>query len=504
MSQNNYDVVVIGAGNGGLMAAGYCAKNGLKTLLIEKHNIPGGCATSFVRGRFEFEPSLHELCYVGTEERQGDVYKFFKGLDANIKWYYDDVLFRVINKSKDGYDAILMAGEDAFVESMEKACPGSRESAKKFLQIAKITSDAMDYMKTVKIPTKFFTEYIDFLKAGCYSTDYLLDYLKMPKKAQNILKTYWSYLGVPTDDLIGMQFASMVWSYVYDKPTMPAHRSHELSLAICKSIYDNGGDVWYNSAATGLIFDEKGKVIGVKVGEKEVFAKEVISNAMPNVIYDKIDKKYIPKQQIKYTNARKFGLSMVTVYLGLDCTKEELGLDDYTTFITTTADTREQYDRCGEGVYYIVNCLNAVIPDATPSGTSTLFFTIPMFDKDFPKDLTPDKYKKWKNEFVKKYILDAEKTLKISIMPHIEEIVIATPVTFARYLNTPQGAIYGYETSGWDNVMLRSVGKNFEKQIPGLSFVGGHCEHGDGYSSSYTIGHNVAMGIVNKLKKGGK
>ena len=49
-----YDAVVIGAGNGGLAAACRMAKGGKKTLLVERHNLPGGCASSFRRGRFEF------------------------------------------------------------------------------------------------------------------------------------------------------------------------------------------------------------------------------------------------------------------------------------------------------------------------------------------------------------------------------------------------------------------------------------------------------------------
>ena len=56
-----YDVVVIGAGNGGLTAAATLAKAGLDVLLLERHNIPGGAATSFCRGRFEFEVALHQL-----------------------------------------------------------------------------------------------------------------------------------------------------------------------------------------------------------------------------------------------------------------------------------------------------------------------------------------------------------------------------------------------------------------------------------------------------------
>ena len=69
----DYDVIVIGAGNGGLTAAAGLAKNGHKTLLLERHNVPGGCATSFIRGRFEFEVALHQLSGMGFPEFPGPV-----------------------------------------------------------------------------------------------------------------------------------------------------------------------------------------------------------------------------------------------------------------------------------------------------------------------------------------------------------------------------------------------------------------------------------------------
>ena len=72
-----FDSVVVGAGNGGLTSAATMAKNGMKVLLLEQHNIPGGFATSFVRGRFEFEASLHVLCDFGPEEKPGAVRKIF-------------------------------------------------------------------------------------------------------------------------------------------------------------------------------------------------------------------------------------------------------------------------------------------------------------------------------------------------------------------------------------------------------------------------------------------
>jgi cation diffusion facilitator CzcD-associated flavoprotein CzcO len=43
------DVIVVGAGIGGLSCAALCSKYGLNTLCLEAHDTPGGCAHSFSR-----------------------------------------------------------------------------------------------------------------------------------------------------------------------------------------------------------------------------------------------------------------------------------------------------------------------------------------------------------------------------------------------------------------------------------------------------------------------
>ena len=210
----------------------------------------------------------------------------------------------------------------------------------------------------------------------------------------------------------------------------------------------------------------------------------------------------IPEQNLKLANAREFGISVATVYLGLDCSVEELGMTDYTVFISGNTNPRVQHDTRQDDGLYIVNCLNNVIPDSSEPGTCTMFFTIPVFGHDVPKDLKPEDYKKYKNDLAKKYIEDAEKVLGISIMPHIEEISVATPVTFARYLGTPEGTIYGYKLSGWDNLMARTAGEKTDYAIPGLSFCGGHYIRGDGYSCAYIMGETIGKRVANRLKGG--
>jgi len=47
--KDRYDVVVVGAGIGGLTAAALLAKRGLQVLLVEQHYLPGGCCGAIRR-----------------------------------------------------------------------------------------------------------------------------------------------------------------------------------------------------------------------------------------------------------------------------------------------------------------------------------------------------------------------------------------------------------------------------------------------------------------------
>ena len=502
--EKRYDVIVVGAGNGGLAAAANTAKAGLKTLLLEKHNIPGGCATSFKRGRFEFEPSLHELCSVGNAEHPDKVYKMFDELGAKPEWCYETgYLLRAIVKGENGYDVRLAAGIEGFCDSMEAAVPGCRDSVKALLMLKPKLDAATKYITDTKGNPNglvMLLKHGDFMRTAGHSAEEVMTALGIPERAQNIINTYWGYLGVPTDELNAMHYINMLYGYVVDGAAMPKHRSHELSLSLIDVIKKNGSEVWYNSEVTEFLYNEDGSVAGVVANGEKLYAREVISNVIPHNVFNMSPQEVIPEQNLKLANAREFGISVATIYLGLDCTKEELGMEDYTVFIMGDENPRVQNDTRMDDGLYIVNCLNNVIPDSSPEGTCTMFFTMPIYGGDVPKDLKPEEYKKYKNDLAKKYIEDAEKVLGISIVPHIEEISVATPATFARYLGTPEGTIYGYKLSGWDNLMARMAGERTDYAIPGLSFCGGHYTRGDGYSSAYIIGDTIGKRVAKRLK----
>ncbi|MBQ1407407.1 MAG: NAD(P)/FAD-dependent oxidoreductase [Eubacterium sp.] len=504
----DFDVIVIGAGNGGLFAGAFAAKNKLKTLVVEKHNLPGGSATSFVRGRFDFEAALHELCNLGTPENPGGIMKLFMAIQPDIEWATDmEESFRLVIPDE-GIDALMPCGVREFIGKMEYYCPGSAPIMSKVVEAGMMCVQAYAFMDDPEYTPEVFAEkFPDFYKYAGHSINEVLDEFGLPEKAKTILSTYWCYLGANADELDFAIYIRMVLGYLAYGAGMPKLRSHEISMALEKVIRDCGGEVWYNTEISKVLVKD-GKACGVMIGDKAYEAEYIVSNAYPDAVYGKmIDKEDVPEYAGKLINSRKRGLTFVTVYLGMNKSMEELGIKNYTTFISPSSDTKklqeaatDTYEYSG---YVIFNCLNKPIPDCTPEGTCQLFLTTAYFGNGWDK-VTEDMYFDLKNETARKMIEDCERVLGLDLKPYIEEIVIATPMTFARYLGTPGGTPYGYQVTPVDTFIQRGLTEKDESYLKNLFFVGAASKRGDGYSSAYLSGFDAGKAILRaEREKGG-
>ncbi len=306
-----YDAVVIGAGNGGLVAAIRLLQGGAKTLLVEKHNLPGGFATSFRRGRFEFEASLHELNDFGTADNAGDVRVLFDelGVTDKIDWMQIPEAYRVISRAEK-LDATMPFGVKEFIEKMEGYVPGSRASVTKFFELAEEVRLAQAYSSSVNGNTDskiMVSKYGNFVRAGSYSVNEVLAALKMPKKARDILNAYWCYLGAHCDDLSFVHYASMVNRYIMRGASMPKMRSHEISLALTERIRELGGDILFNTEAVRILTDEKdGGVSGILLDDgTRIETRHAVANCAPHIVFGRMMDK-VPEAEIRAANARKF------------------------------------------------------------------------------------------------------------------------------------------------------------------------------------------------------
>lgn len=495
-----YDVIVVGAGNAGLMAAANTTKAGLKTLVLEKHNLPGGSATSFKRGRFEFEAALHEFAgWSSTYKRM------FSAVDIELDMIELDETFRVIVTGEDGYDVTMPKGRVEFIKKMEEEVPGSTESMERFFDLAEEIMRAIKYFASTNgNPNKLtmVKDYKNFLKIADYSALEVMEELEIPEKAIRILSSYWTYIGMPMPTFGAILYLLMIGFYVEDGACIPRLRSHEMSLAIEKAIFKNGGDIWYNTKVDEILVKD-GKAYGVKTRHGEIYAKQVICNIFPRFVYgNMMDKKEVPDRALKLENAREISGSAFTMYLGLNRSPEELGIEDYTLFMYPSTDTEKVF----KDMYHIeknymtaMNCVNIGNPECSPEGTTMLWAT-QLHYGDAWDHITPEEYEKKKIETAERIIRQYEETSGNIITPYIEEIEIGAPPTFARYLGTPNGSIYGYQGQKWDTLMSRTLADKQERWIENLKFCGGFHTQMNGFSSAYRTGNAVGREVAAELK----
>ena len=296
-----YDLIVIGAGNGGLMTACRAAQMGLKTLVVERHNMPGGAATSFVRGRFEFDASLHEIPDFGQGVHRGELGRIFDELGINVEMLPIKDAFRYVVE-KDGVrslDVTFPHGKDAVMKLISEICPDDVEAMERFFDAYEDMHRGLDYFGSVRgqiDPEVLRKEHPNFMRIMSISAGELFRALGMSEKCQKIMAAYWPYQGTDIDTVDASRYLMMVYGYFVNGAYVPRMRSHSLSTAIVDRARQFGCQFLFNTEVTKVL-TANGRVCGVELDDGRQFETTAIaSNAFPEIIYSKLldDKSLVP------------------------------------------------------------------------------------------------------------------------------------------------------------------------------------------------------------------
>ncbi|MBR1847157.1 MAG: NAD(P)/FAD-dependent oxidoreductase [Bacilli bacterium] len=510
-----YDAVIIGAALAGLSAAIELRKAGLDVLVLEQHNLPGGVATSYVRGGAEIEASLHEMCSIGTEQHPLRVRQFFKNHGVPVDWVKIPYCFRYVSPN---VDINLPCGENGDftkpIQAIAEACHDTDGSITKklkdFFDLAHAVYESMNVLSTKKLgKLAMFLHHRQFVFTAGYTCKEIFDHFKFPEEVREILSAYWIYLGSPIRDLPFSIYAYILVDYIGYGPYIPKHTSFELSAKLERIAKNAGTNIEYKQRVDKILV-EKGKVKGVRLASGETIeTSRIICGAYPNTVYSSLiePKKEIPAKAKKWVNANELGVSVFSVVLLLDKEADELGFKDYATFVAPNGMDSEKFYASGKGnegwEYLTCVCPNVVHEDASPKGTSLYSITY-LPDGSSMKDLSLEEYEEYKRTHVERF-LDAEsKRLGINLREHILEIIVETPLTISHYTGAYMGSIYGYRHNMHNHVAARTLQKGDDRFIDGLYFAGAHSLSGDGMAPQIDHGVSAAKDLLLDMKKGGK
>lgn len=506
-SGEKFDTIVIGAGLGGLTTAFEAARRGLSVLLVEQHNLPGGFATSFVRGRFEFEPSIHEMSNKKDEEDSLSAVGYLKSSEVDIEFLELPEPYRLI-LTDEGIDITLPFGTDEFINAIAEYVPGSRKSVTDYIKLCHEIHTSFGYLAKNRDASNvtLLKKVGNFIRTGSSTAQAVADKLGVPKKAQDIINAYWCYLGTPITKVSFTIWAAMFYGYISKPAVIPKSRSHEISTALTEKIEELGGKILFNTRVDKIIVQD-GEAKAIETRDKKIFyADSFVSNASPTTVFSKLihPAEETPLSAIKNVNARKEGFSFNVVYLGLNKSHKELGINEYSYFIGPHMDTEKLYKQAMKidnvEPYTAAVCLNVGNPGASPEGTTILSLTVASSAEAWSQ-IDSSEYFNEKSRVADRVIDYFEKTLGVSIKPYIEEIEIATPQTFARYTGSFNGVVYGYQMEPWDGVIPRILSDKKERYIDRLFFAGGNAERAYGYASTINSGKPAIEKVIKRIKE---
>ena len=498
----DFDVVVIGAGNAGLTAAVSAQRNGARTLLLERHNIPGGCATSFVRGNFEFEVALHQLSGMGTDENPFILHQIFEklGIMDKIEVVHEGELYRIVMPGE--FDATRPASWSGLRKMLIETYPSEAENIPKFLSLCeKVPLEAF-----MMLPKAQKTGDEKMLKASCpnYVKHGLrpfkdvLDEFFEDEDLKTVIAAYWCYIGLPPKDIPFQDMAMMLFAYAKFKPSHIKGGSQAVSSALLESFLEAGGEVKFNCGAEKILTEGK-QINGVRTEHGETIScHSVISNASPiHTFNEMLDFEKPPESVSNDMKSRRLGTSAFVLYLGLDCTPADIGVTAASTFIIDDRDeevAHKNMESMTPPCHTMLTCYNFDDPSFAPEGKSALSLLCLQYGEPW-ESVPAEDYAKTKYEFAEHLIEHAERVFP-GIRANIEEVEVATPLTMMRYLNTPGGAIYGFR----QNIQEGALFRERMNAVDGLFMAG--CWNGmGGFQPTYMIGESTGRAAVKHIAK---
>jgi phytoene dehydrogenase-like protein len=475
-----FDIIIIGGGLGGLTAGAKLSREGRKVLLIEQHDRPGGCATTFRRRDFTLEVGLHEL----HGPAPGDLkMKIFEDLDVfkNVEFIRVPEFYRFINGRS---DVTIPHEPQAAIDRLSALFHQETDGIKAYFdQLLKPKKKSPEG----PVSDKSLGEFLDSIIRN--------DELKL------ILLGNLGYFHDDPYSLSLAYYSQAQGSYYSAGASFIKGGSQKLSDHLSGYIMDHGGQVLLNHLVTGILTDN-GKITGVSFRKKndysasaaEAYGDEIIANgAVPNLT-DLLpgEAGIILQDELKDI---KSGASLLTLYIGFGKLLKELGWSYYSTFVFDSS-VKSQADilknNTGEFSKRIFTFIDYGQIDSglAPSGKSVGAICCIDYLKDW-EDLTMEEYKS-KKEMVASLFIERLERIIPGIKSIIEYYEVGTPLTVKRYTLNPGGAVYGFAQTPSRKLIDNS------KLPDNLHFASAWGRTGGGFSGAIYGGYLCAINIMRK------
>jgi len=271
-----YDVVVVGAGIGGLTVAALLAKRGMNVCILERQSQVGGCISRVQFGDLDFEPGMG--IYPGWGS--GEIYdQLFSELQMEIpkaSLIESDYVVRF-----EGQDIRLKQDADEFFDELRAAFPESADAAIDFYEQAIRINELRSERNKPGLATslrRLWSKDNGVRNAGKVTAFSAAS--QTSTRFQHFIDTHLRAFLHSSIDRCSLELASRALSF----PRQPLYSIEggisTLAERLAESIKSAGGSVRLNQPVLRLAYSERGEPTGVDLlnGETISARRAIVSN----------------------------------------------------------------------------------------------------------------------------------------------------------------------------------------------------------------------------------
>src|SRR5450432_3878675 len=508
-----YDVIIIGAGVGGLTAASFLSKAGLSVCVLEKEPRVGGYLAGFRRKHFIFDTAIHWLNQYGPG---GMVDKLFNAIGNDHPRAVEQQ--RIRRYKGEGFDYLLTNNPDQLRDKLIRDFPQDEKGIIRFFAKAKNigrsfknynrifrSEESMSFIQKIKNKFHLLEFSIPFIPFITYSGEKGLK--KGLKRFFKNDKLHQVFSG--EQELLGC-LVPIGWAYIQDFQSPPKGGSQTIPQWL-SHVVDFYGNQVKLQCQVREIFVEDGCITGLSFGHrskvKQLHCKYIIAACDIETLYEKmLPKNTIPQGLIQKLRKADLYSSSITVSIALDCTAESLGFNEE---LIHLVNEHQDYSKQSNGdpLYSEISILAPTMRDKSLSpenqGTITLYMPAFMDYKNewmTSEDISGNRirgelYQRLKKEVADILISRVEDKIAPGLKKHIVFYEVATPVTHWRYTGNKNGTMMGARP-GRKN--MKNKISHYRTPVKNL-LLGGHwAELGGGVPIAAKAGANASLLILQK------
>ena len=494
-----YDVIVIGAGMGGLTAAALLAKKGLKTLLLEKEDQAGGYVVSFKRHGFIFDATG---AFVGGCHEEGEFCRILDEIGA-----HQEIEFIPVGQVQNiypGFEVHLQPGGfRSYTDALFDLFPKEEKGLKTYLSMVKRVGEEIEsYSEITTLRRIFFPFYFrNLVRFHRTSHKAILD--KLFKGEEIKMALHSLPVTEPPSRLSFLFLAVMINKALIEGVFYPKGGMGKIPEAMVNAFLRCGGKIRLQTEADQIL-TKNGRVKGVQTrGGESVEAPVVISNVNPNLLV-----KMLPVESrrlfAKKWSHLEYSLSCFVLYLATDLDLRAMGLP-YFTYLRFLSDLEEE-DRIlrnGEipqNPTLMVSIPTMLDPSLAPPGQHllTVLVNVPYHYQGKWGGGNLENYRTIKEDLSQKILRQLESKLIPGLRSHLLFYEAATPLTLERYTGNELGAMYGLASTPQQVGNLRPPHQTL---IPGLFQVGHYTRPSHGIVGASLSGFIAGRMILKKMHR---